>query len=175
MEYNGTTFFLEDISPGGCCVSDFKEKLQIPLSEKFEATLRIADRQEKILCRIVAVTYKKKHVEFLVVNQEFLAFLELVMTFGEIAERMKLSFLSQLSTYYSYHDSKSKTTLQLNKSSGALKVTSPLLEANRHYRILLKQILLLHLNCPEKIKNLAIHALLSREDSGTNHSRRIPA
>ncbi len=175
MEYNGTTFFLEDISPGGSCVSDFKEKLQIPLSEKFEATFRIADRQEKILCRIVAVTYKKKHVEFLVVNQEFLSFLELIMQFGEIAERMKLSFLSQLSSYYSYHDSKSKTTLQLNKTSGALKVTSPLIEANRHYRVLLKQILLLHLNCPEKIKNLAIHALMSREESGTQHSRRVSA
>lgn len=175
IEYNGATFFLEDISPGGCCVSDYKEKLQIPLSEKFEATVRIADRHEKILCRIVAVTYKKKHVEFLVVNQEFLSFLELILAFGEIAERMKLSFLSQLSSYYSYHDSKSKTSLQLNKSTGAIKVTSPLLDANPQYRILLKQVLLLHLNCPEKIRNIAIHALLSREDSGTSHSRRIPA
>lgn len=175
FETLGHTFFLEDISPGGCGVSDPKEKIQIPLSEKFEATVRIADRQEKILCRIVAVTHKKKHIEFLVVKQEFLSFLELVLTFAEIGERMKPSFLSNLSSYFSYHDAVTKTNLRLDKESGVTKIKSELLDQNRSYRSLLMQALLLHLHCPEKIRNIAIHTLLSREESGSQHSRRISA
>lgn len=175
FEILGHTFFLDDISPGGCGVSDPKEKLQIPLSEKFEAVVRIADRQEKILCRIVAVTHKKKHIEFLIVKQEFLSFLELILAFAEMGERLKPTFLSQLATYYSYHDSKTQTHMQLNKDSGIVKIRSELLKDNLKYKLLLIQVLLLHLHCPEKIKNIAIHTFLSREDSGPQHSRRIPA
>lgn len=175
FEVLGHTFFLDDLSPGGCGVSDPKEKLQIPLSEKFEAVVRIADRQEKILCRIVAVTHKKKHIEFLVVQQEFLAFLELIMKVAELGERLKPSFLSKLSSYYSYSDALTRTSLRLDKSSGAIKVKSEIINEHIKYKTLLIQILLLHLHCPEKIRNIAIHTFLSREESGAQYSRRISA
>lgn len=175
FEVLGHTFFLDDLSPGGCGVSDPKEHLQIPLSEKFEAVVRIADKQEKILCRVVAVTHKKKHIEFLVVQQEFLSFLELITGFAEIAERLKPSFLSQLSSYFSYYDAETRTTLQLNKTSGAIKINSDILNQNLPYRVLLIQVLMLHLHCPEKIRNIAIHRFLSKEAGGYQHSRRISA